>query len=193
METITVKKDTYEVIERLNSYLVKVSKDNKEYLLYDFSDNINGFLDFKFAYKRLKGCGITIPTVYTLDKKNARAVVELVEGNTVFDDLRDHDLDEKIIEQVFIVNYKARMNRLRLDFNPEKFIYKNDKLYYLPFTFTNYVREEDFTQKEIRLWFYTTEFKNLLIEKGLPIDQSRLKNEYERNKEIVLTVVKYFR
>lgn len=97
------------------------------------------------------------------------------------------------MEQVFIANFKARVNRIRLDFDPTNFIYKDGKLYYLPFTFTEYVRDADFTQKEIRLYFYTKEFKEFLISKGLPIDQSRLKNEYERNKEIVLTVVKYFR
>ena len=107
--------------------------------------------------------------------------------------LRNKDLDEKIIEQAFLQNYKARTNRLRLDFNPINFIYQDNTLYYMPFTFTQYVRDEDFTQKELRLWFYTKEFKDLLISKGLPIDQSRIKNEYVQNKEIVLLVVKYFR
>ena len=193
MDTIQIKKEQYEVIERINSYQVKVRKDDKEYLAYDFRDNKEGFFDFKFAVKRLKGCGLTIPEVYALDKKNFTALVEDVQGITVFDELRERDLDEKIIEQAFILNYKARSNRLRLDFDPRRFVIREDKLYYLPFTFTNYVREEDFTQKELRLWFYTNEFKNLLIELGLPIDKSRLKNEYERNKEIVLLVVKYFR
>ena len=119
--------------------------------------------------------------------------MEDIKGETIFEELCKHDLDEKIIEQAFLLNYKTRINRIRLDFNPDKFIYRDNKLYYLPFTFTEYIRDEDFTQKEIRLWFYTNEFKNLLIEKGLPLDKSRLKNEYERNKEIVLTVVKYFR
>ena len=193
MENIEIKKKTYQIIERINSYLLKVKDEDKEYLCYDFNDNKEGFFDFKFAYKRLKGCGLTLPIVYALDKKNYRALVELIEGATIFEELCNHDLDEKVIEEVFNANYKARMNRLRLDFDPHKFIYKNEKLYYLPFTFTSYIRDEDFTQKELRLWFYTNEFKKLLIDSGLPIDQSRLKNEYERNKEIVLLVVKYFK
>ena len=193
MEEILVKKVNYEVVERVNSYLIRVKKDEGTAFVYDFSENIDGFFDFRFAYKRLKASGITLPKVYELDKKTHRVLVEEVLGDTVFDLLRSHDLDEKVIEQAFILNYKARINGLRLDFHPDKFIYKDNKLYYTPFTFTSYVRDEDFTQKEIRLWFYTNEFKKLLIERGLPIDQSRLKNEYERNKEIVLIVVKYFR
>ena len=193
MDSIVVKKVNYEIVERINSYLLRVKNGEQVYFVYDFSHNIDAFLDFKFAYKRLKNAGVTIPKVITIDKKTARAVVEEVNGDTVFDLLRQKDLDEKIIEQAFILNYKARINRLRLDFNPTSFIFDGEKLYYTPFTFTEYIRDEDFTQKEIRLWFYTTEFKNLLIEKGLPIDKSRMKNEYERNKEIVLLVVKYFR
>ena len=168
-------------------------KDNNYYLAYDFKDNVEGFLDFKYAVKRLTAAGVKIPNVIKLDKKNYTALLELVEGDTVFDMLRNKDLDEKIIEKAFLQNYKARTNRLRLDFDPINFIYQNDKLYYMPFTFTQYEREQDFTQKELRLWFYTKEFKDLLMKKGLPIDQSRIKNEYVQNKEIVLLVVKYFR
>lgn len=193
MEIIEVKKKSYKVVEEVNSYTFLVSDDDKEYLVYNFDQNIDGFKDFKFANKRLKASNVTIPAVYVIDKKNHRFLVEYIKGDTVFDTLTKQDLDEKIIELCFNQNYRARINRMRLDFDPHNFIYQNDKLYYLPFTFTEYRREEDFTQKELRLWFYTNDFKDLLISKGLPIDKNRLKNEYERNKEIVLTVVKYFK
>ena len=193
MEYIEVKKVNYEVLEQVNSYILRVRLNEEEYLVYDFSSNKDAFFDFRFAYKRLSSSGITMPKIYKLDKKSYRALIEDIKGETVFDLLQKEDLNEKIIEQVFILNYKARINRIRLNFDPVNFIFKDNKLYYTPFTFTQYDREEDFTQKEIRLWFYTNEFKNKLIEKGLPVNQSRMKNEYERNKEIVLTVVKYFR
>ncbi len=193
MSEILVKKVNYQVVEEVNSYIYKVKDQDKNYLVYDFSNSRDNFSDFKFAYKRLKSCGINIPKVYVLDKKNFRILMDDIGGDTAFDVLRNKDLDEKIIEQVFIMNYKARINRVRLDFDPHAFVIKEGELYYTPFTFTEYKREEDFTQKEIRLWFYTNEFKELLIKEKLPIDQSRIKNEYERNKEIVLLVVKYFR
>ena len=192
MDTIVIKKESYQVIDRINSYLLKVKKEEKEYLVYDFSNNPEAFFDFKFAVKRFKSAGLLTPIVLEIDKKSHRALVEYLDGVTAFDLLREKDIDEKFIDQLFLANYKARINRMRLDFNPKKFIIQDDKLYYTPFTFTNYVRDEDFTQKEIRLWFYTNEFRDLLIKEGLPIDKSRLKNEFERNKEIVLTVVKYF-
>ena len=118
MEEVLVKKSNYEVIDRLSSYLLKVKKDDKTYLVYDFSINPEGFGDFKFAYKRLKSSGVTIPTVYELDKKTFRALVEDVEGDTLFDTLCKRDLLDEEIEQVFIANFKARVNRIRLDFDP---------------------------------------------------------------------------
>ena len=101
METIEVKRKQYEILERLSSYQVKVKDEDKTYVVYDFSNNREGFLDFKFAYKRLKNSGVTTPTVYKIDKKLSRAVVEYLPGSTIFDDLVDHDLDEKIIESGF--------------------------------------------------------------------------------------------
>lgn len=193
MEIIEVKNKSYKVVEEVNSYTFLVSDDNKNYLVYNFDQNIDGFKDFKFANKRLKASNVTIPAVYVIDKKNHRFLVEYIKGDTVFDTLTKQDLDEKIIELCFNQNYRARINRMRLDFDPVNFKYVDGKLYYLPFTFTEYSREADFTQKELRLWFYTNDFKELLISKGIPVDKSRLKNEYERNKEIVLTVVKYFK
>jgi hypothetical protein len=58
--------------------------------------------------------------------------------------------------------------------------------------FTNYKEEENFINKYVKLWFYTQEFVNLLKEKNLPIDHSRLQAEYAINKQIVLTTVKYY-
>ena len=193
MEEIVIKKQTYQIEEELNSVTYLVNKDNKKYIAYDFSTNFNGFDDFRFAMKRLKNCGLTLPEVIIVDKKNYRFLVEYIDGPTVEEMLVEKDLEESIIEQAFILNYKARINGIRLDFNPRKFRYRDGKLYYIPFTFTSYIRDEDFSQKEIRYWFYTNDFVEYCIEHGIRVDKSRLLGEYERNKQIVLTVVKYFR
>lgn len=190
---IVIKKKIYQVLEEINSYTYRVRKDDKIYDAVVFNDNKEGFNDFKFASKRLKNAGIKIPSVLVIDKKTCSFLLEHVEGPTCFDELVDHDLDEKIIEQIFIFNFKARMNGMRLDFNPLNFIDVNGTVYYTPFTFTQYIRAEDFTEKELRLWFYTKEFRDLLISKGIAIEKSRIANEFEQNKQIVLTVVKYFR
>ena len=193
MEEIVIKKQTYKVIKELNSVSYLVSLNDKQYVAYDFSDNFNGFDDFRFAVKRLKNCGLTMPNVLVVDKKNYRFLVEYIDGPTIEEMLIEDDLEEKIIEQAFILNYKARINGVRLDFNPRKFRCRDGVLYYIPFTFTSYIRAEDFSQKEIRYWFYTNDFVEYCISNGIPVNKNRLLGEYERNKQIVLTVVKYFR
>ena len=193
MESVVVKKTTYEVVEQLNEYTYVIKDNDKEYLLYDFNDSVLNFKNFRFAYKRLKNVGVSVPKLIAYDKKSRRFVLERLVGDTVFDLLREKELDEKIYEQAFLLNYKARINRMRLDFSPENFVLSNGTLYYTAFTFTEYIREEDFSQKELRQWFYTKDFTELLISKGLPIDKSRIKNEFAQNKEMVLLVVKYFR
>lgn len=193
MEQITFKKDTYQVVEELNSYILKVEKDGKFFIVFDFSNNATAFADFKFAHKRLKNSGITIPTLYVLDKKAHRALLEYIEGPTGLDLLSEKDIEDNIFEQLFLMNYKARINTMRLDFHPDKLRVKDNKLYYLPFTFTTYVRSEDFTEQELKLWFYGKDGSNYLLEHGYKIDKNRISNEYEGNKKMVLTVVKYFR
>lgn len=191
--SLIVKKKTYDVKEEINPYCALVEDCGKEYLIYHFEEKPNNFSNFKFASKRLKNCGIKIPTVYEIDKKNQSFLVEYIAGPTCFDDLVEKDTDDKTFEQLFMMNFKARVNNLRLDFHPDKFKLRDGVLYYLPFTFEAYVRSEDFSEKELRLWFYTKEFKDLLIEKGIKLDNSRGMNDFAMNKQIVLTVVKYFR
>ena len=193
MENIFIKKQEYEVIDKINNFTFLVKKDNQEYLAYVFSDDKTNFSNFKFAYKRLKNCGITIPKLFEIDKKNLSFLVENIKGKTVLEELLEHYLDEKIIEEAFTQNYKARVNRLRLDFDPINFKYVDNKLYYLPFTFTEYIRDKDFSSEEFKYWIYTKDFVSYLRSKGLPINQSRVGNEYETNKKMVLLVVKYFR
>jgi len=193
MSEIIIKKKAYIKEEELNSYSYVASREGKKYLVYDFGGDYEHFSDFKFAAKRLKNSGVTIPEVIAIDKKSQRIVIEALEGRTPFDLLQEADLDEKILELAFILNYKARVNGLRLDFHPWNFVYANKTLYYIPFTFTSYIRDEDFTQREIRLWFYTKEFADELIKRGIPMDKNRLLSEFEQNKKMVLMVVKYFR
>lgn len=193
MANYIFKKDTYEVREQLSSFIYKVAKDEKDYIVFDFKDNPEGFSDFKFAQKRLRNSGIQIPNLVALDKKNRFAILEYVDGPTGLDLLDKGDIEDIVFEQLFALNYKARINNMRLDFHPHKFRFFNNKLYYLPFTFTAYIRKEDFTEKELNLWFYSKTGTDNLLAHGYAINKNRIGSEFETNKKMVLTVVKYFR
>lgn len=193
MDITIVKKKEYEVLETLGKDVYLVTREGKKYIVRTFAPASGTFYNFLYANKMLKASGVRIPKMFAKDKKTGNILLEYIEGETVFDQLIKGPLSDEIFEDAFTQNWRARINRILLDFNPLNFRMYEGKLVYTPFIISQYVKEKDFSQTDIRLWFYTREFKELLITNGLPIDQSRLKNEYEQNKEIVLTVIKHYR
>ena len=76
---------------------------------------------------------------------------------------------------------------------PDNFVYTNGKLYYLPFKYKRFVSKDNFVQKDLRLWFFTKEFVKYCHDKGIDVDQSLVKSDYETNKNMLLMVAKYYR
>lgn len=193
MDTITFKKQTYEILEEIDEHKMLVKNGDKLFELWRLGKGTVALDNFRYAFKRLKASGLKIPEVVFLDKKNGDVIIEHIEGPTVFDTLREKDLPDELYEQLFNMNWLARANRILLLFDTKNFIFKENQLYYMPFTFDVYTKEKDLSQRDIYYWFYTKQFRERLIALNLPIDKSRIKNEYEQNKEIVLKVVKYYR
>jgi len=193
MEKVLIKKKEYVILEEDEHHVMKLERDGKFYYARQFPAKSSIYYDFLYARKKLANAGVNIPKLLIAEKKSGFVVFEWIPGPTIFDDICDHDLDEKILEKAFILNWHARTSKMRLDFNPHNFKYYNGELYYLAYTISSYKKDEDFSSKEFYYWLYTSKFKDYLIEQKLPVDQKRLKNDYERNKELVLLVVKYFK
>ena len=170
MEEFVIKKKIYKVVEEYHEHCFKVENDNKFFIVRSLGTKSVAFYNFCYANKRLVAAGVSIPKILVKDKKQGLILEEFIDGDTVYDMLRNKDLDEKIYELVFVENWRARVNGLRLNFNPLNFRYVNGRLIYTAFVFDVYKKDEDFSQKEIRLWFYTKEFKANLIENGLDIE-----------------------
>ena len=79
-----------------------------------------------------------------------------------------------------------------LDYSPNNFKLIKGKLLYLSCFYKKYEEKQNFVNTQIKLWFYTKELVNYLESKNLPVDHSRLKEEYETNKELVLATIKYY-
>ena len=107
--------------------------------------------------------------------------------------LLKEDLPESVIELLFKTFWYARNDRLALDYSPKNFVFTNGKLYYLPFIADRFTTNEQFVQKDIMLWFFTKDFIKYCHSLGIDVDQSRLKSDYETNKNIALMTVKYYR
>ena len=192
-EIIQIKRKEYEVIEQISDHTYKVERKGQYYLMKKFEDDPAGFEKFVDAEHDLRVSGVTNPKCYLYDKKLRIAILEYIEGETCFDILLKEDLSESIIEQLFKTFWYAKNDRLALDYSPKNFVFSNGKLYYLPFIVGRFTSNEQFVQKDIMLWFFTKDFIKYCHSLGIDVDQSRLKSDYETNKNIALMTVKYYR
>ena len=192
-EIIEIKRKEYEVIDQISDHTYKVERKGQYYLMKKFEDDPAGFEKFVDAEHDLRVSGVTNPKCYLYDKKLRIAILEYIEGETCFDILLKEDLSESIIEQLFKTFWYAKNDRLALDYSPKNFVFSNGKLYYLPFIVGRFTSNEQFVQKDIMLWFFTKDFIKYCHSLGIDVDQSRLKSDYETNKNIALMTVKYYR
>ena len=193
MENIVINKKEYTPIEELGENLLLVSRDGVKYVVRWLGIKTGAFSDFKYAMKKMKTSRVSSPAIYALDKKTGYALIQYIDGPTMYDELHDHDFEDEVYQQLFEINWLARKAMMQLDFNPQNFRIMDGKIYYIPFTFDFYKKSNDFVEKDLRLWFYTKEFENLLTENGQLLDHKRLLPDFDLNKKIVLTVVKYYR
>ena len=192
-EIIEIKRKEYEVIEQIGEHTFKVERKGQYYFMKKFEDDPAGFEKFIDAEHSLRVSGVTNPKCFIYDKKLRIAILEYVEGETCFDMLLKEDLPESVIELLFKTFWYAKNDRLALDYSPKNFVFSNGKLYYLPFIVGRFTSNEQFVQKDIMLWFFTKDFIKYCHSLGIDVDQSRLKSDYETNKNIALMTVKYYR
>ena len=193
VEEIEVKRKTFMILEKIGERSYKVERKGRHYFLRKYEDDIKAFQDFIDAEHRLRVSGVASPKCLLFDKKSRIAVSDFIDGCTCFDMLRNDDLPEEVIENLFKTFWYARNDKLFLDFKPDNFIYRDGKLFYLPYRYSKFVSNEPFVQKDIRYWFFTKDFINYCHDKGLGVNESRLKSDYEVNKNIALMTVKYYR
>lgn len=188
-----VKRKKFVLLEDIDEMTHIVTFKNKKYILRQFGDDKNAFLDYVDQKKLLQMSGVKNPKVIRIDKKSRMVVEQLIEGEYIFDMLRNnYGLNDRIYELIFEMNFRAKMERLNLNFNPKNFIYtEDDFLYYMSSEFSKYDEEKSFVKKDIKIWFYTKEFVELLKNENLPYDINKLKQGYDINKEMVLKTVQY--
>lgn len=192
MGTIIVKRKEFEVIELISNNISKCSSKNKLYLLYKLDINDVNYREKLLSISRLSHSSVKQPKLKIIDKKQGYIVREYLEGTTIFDYILDHDFNENIYRQVFYNSYSARMAGLNLNFDLKAWTLVGDELYYTDLFVEKYEASKDFTKNQIRLWFLSTELCKYYENNGVLFDKTRLKQEYEVNKEMVLMTCKYY-
>lgn len=193
MEIIKAGFKTFNIIEKIGERTYKLERKGKYYFAKIFADDKVGFDDFLYARKHIYLCGISTPKVIAVDKKNRIVITEFIEGTSALTALIEGPLSDRYFDEIFSNSFFAKMEKMNLNYCPENWIMMNDKLYYINIEISQFTKEESFTEKYIRLWFYTKEFINYLNDLGIEADSTRLKQEYAINKEIVLTTCKFYR
>ena len=194
VEEIEIKRKNYQVVEQISDHSFKVERKGKYYLLKKFDDDPEGFEKFTDCEHRLRVSGVSNPKCYLYDKKLRWAILDYIEGENCFDILKEKGaLPEEVLELMFKAYWYARNDRMALDMKPDNFVYTDGKLYYMPFKYEKFVSNDTFVQRDLRLWFFTKEFVKYCHDKGIDVDQSQVKSDYETNKNIALMTVKYYR
>ena len=193
METIRIKHREFNILESLSEDSFLLERKEKKYFARKFTPKAQEGYELTYSVRKLSTSGVKTPKLYWIDDKNGYVVSEYVEAQLASDYLSENDLTEKHYENLFRTAYFARLSNLTLDYEPDKWMIKEDELIYLSPMTIRYQKEKDLVDHYIRLWFNTNELASFLSKLGKNYDKSRIKNDFSTNKEIVLMTCKYYR
>lgn len=172
-DILSVNGKDYEVIKLLGKgkggYSYLVSRDNRQYVLkqihhepcdyYQFGDKIQSEIN---DYRRLETIGIRIPRMLEVDMDKERILKEYIEGDTVFDMVKENRSVSLYITQVKEMCgllYPANTN---IDYFPTNFVVCDGLIYYIDFECNDYMEEWNFENWGIKYWSQTPEFLEYL-------------------------------
>ena len=112
--------------------------------------------------ERLRHAGIRIPEMIAVDDEAERVVKEYIEGQTVFELIRDGGSAEPYLDQVREMAAKAKAAGLNIDYFPTNFVIRDGLIWYIDYECNDYMEEWDFENWGIRYWSRTREFTEYL-------------------------------
>ena len=173
MEIVNIKGKDYQIIRLLGhgkggySYLVEyegrkavlkqIHHEPCDY--YQFGNKIEAEIN---DYRRLKEAGIRIPEMLDLDIEKECIVKEYVEGDTIFDLVRNDIPIQRYIEQVREMAKTAKEAGLNIDYFPTNFVVHDETIWYIDYECNGYCEEWNFENWGIRYWSRSKEFEEYL-------------------------------
>ena len=126
---------------------------------YTFGNKIEAERD---DYERLKNAGIRIPQMLDIDLKNKRIVKEYIDGDTIFDLVKNGESVEIFLPQVKEMADLAKAAGLNIDYFPTNFVVHDGLLWYIDYECNNYMDEWNFANWGVKYWSRTPEFEEYL-------------------------------
>lgn len=109
-------------------------------------------------YQKLQSAGIRIPKMIDIDIENERIVKEYIDGDTIFDMVKNGISVERYLSQVREMADTAKAAGLNIDYFPTNFVVQNDLIYYIDYECNSYMEEWNFENWGIKYWSKTPEF-----------------------------------
>ena len=126
---------------------------------YTFGDKIEAE---KRDYERLKQAGIRIPSLIAVDQEAERIVKEYIEGDTVFDLVRDGLSVAPYLEQIWEMAAAAKAAGINIDYFPTNFVVCGGLIWYVDYECNDYMEQWDFEHWGIQYWSRTPAFEEYL-------------------------------
>ena len=176
-QEMTVNNISYKTIKLLGKgkggYSYLVERDNRQMVLkqihhepcdyYTFGNKIEAEQN---DYQRLLNAGIRIPKMIDIDIENERIVKEYIEGDTIFNMVKNNISVEQYLPQVHEMAILAKSSGLNIDYFPTNFVVQNRLLYYIDYECNNYMDEWNFENWGIKYWSRTSEFLEYVRQHG---------------------------
>ena len=193
MNSIKIKHRIFEKVRDLtdDSFLATYKGQEYEVFKFDYKTEVGDAL--MYSLMRIKNAGIKAPKLFWIDKKAGYAVREYLQCESVMELISRENIPEDLYRQLFLNEYLAKVNKMTLNYEPDKWIINNGVLYYMLPQFIIYNEDKDLVKKYLRLWFPTKELAQYLANHNLSFDRTRLKEELATNKEMVLMVCKFYK
>ena len=113
-------------------------------------------------YERLRVAGIRIPEMIAIDAEAEVIIKEYIEGDTVFDCVREGISVEPYIEQARVMAAQAEAAGLNIDYFPTNFVIHDGLIWYVDYECNGYMDEWNFENWGIKYWSRTAEFEEYL-------------------------------
>ena len=116
----------------------------------------------RFDYSKLLSAGIRIPKMIDIDIEHERIVKEYIDGNTIFDMVKNDISVEMYLPQVREMADTAKAAGLNIDYFPTNFVVQNGLIYYIDYECNSYMEKWNFENWGIKYWSKTPEFLEYL-------------------------------
>ena len=158
---LTKQKEVYSLVRELNrvnnGIFYLYAKENNKVVIKELINKIDDEGQFEidkelYSYERLESLGIYIPKMIGYNREENIVIKEYLEGKDLLGLIRDEKLSmDKFLE---LLKYSELLNsdNLNIDYFPNNFIMKDEKLFYINYKVFPYTEELNLRNWGIYYW-----------------------------------------